>query len=462
MKKILFLLIVLIAFSSSLFAVETFWCLNATQNIDTTVKDNGRWSEPRYTYKYDAYRFNYSTVFDLSTSFSGTPKYSDFAGLDSSTGQPNGKPLDESRAIGTVGVGGCEHEITYTITALNNGEFHSQSDPSKFRKYYVVFVPDYSTTTSATSRYYYYYDTYTSSSSNAPSTKGGNSITFVAPATNGSYYHSSGYISSIGLDLFLCMDDPSSELGHMAQNDDYIATIQVSWQCSYGCPNHQGTFDMVVRGYYGSNSGEDRDSFLLLVNPAADVNTLDLKAMIKENQTKTLSTMTIATTTREGTSGSAYAWRDHIYTFLSASSNYLETDYTGFVLTKTTNRSITIPYTLTVYNTTPGSPMEGKVYNGTDHYIENNHSYCFDLRDYSKASTDYYAMSYDRYGTYYYAINYSGRVDINLTNFTIPGTSVDIRTVMNDPVTYHDEYSRYIGKYESNIYYHIVHDGTTN
>ena len=71
-------------------------------------------------------------------------------------------------------------------------------------------------------------------------------------------------------------------------------------------------------------------------------------------------------------------------------------------------------------------------------------------------------MSYDRYGTYYYAINYTGRVDITLSNFTIPGTSVDFRTVMSNPVDYNDEYTRYIGKYESNIYYHIVHDGTTN
>ena len=202
---------------------------------------------------------------------------------------------------------------------------------------------------------------------------------------------------------------------------------------------------MVVRGYYGGNSGQARDTFLLIVNPAADVNTLDLKSMIKENQTKVISSMTIATTTKEGTSGSAYAWRDHIYAFLSASPDYMTTDYSGFVLTKMTNRSVTIPYTLTVYNTTSGSPMTGKVYDGTDHFIENDQSYCFDLRDYSKPNTDYYAMSYDRYGTYYYAINYTGRVDITLTNFTIPGTSVDLRTVMNDPVLYNDEYTRYIG-----------------
>ena len=320
-------------------------------------------------------------------------------------------------------------------------------------------IPDYSTTASTTSRYYYYYDTYTSSASNAPSTKENltKTITFVAPPTNGTYVHSSGNVSSIGLDLFLCMDNPSSELEHLAENDDYVATITVKWQCDEGCTEHAGSFDMVVRGYYGSNSGESRDSFLLVVNPAQDASTLDLKQMIKENQTKTIASMTIATTTKEGTSGNAYAWRDHIYAFLSASADYTTPDPTGFVLTRMTNRSITIPYTLTVYNTTTGSTMEGQVYDGTDYFIENDQSYCIDLKDYSKPSTNYYAMSYDRYGTYYYAINYTGRVDITLSNFTIPGTTVDFRTAVTDPVTYNNEYTRYIGKYESNIYYHIVY-----
>ena len=435
--------------SSYVFA-ESFWCLNATQNINT---DTDWWGN----YTTDAYRFNYSTVFDLNTYYnkSGrtTPKLSDY-------NTTNG--LNEAKAIGTVGVGGCDHAITYTIST-NGGKFVSQSDPSKFRSFYVVNVPDYSTSGSTNRPYLCYnsdgYD------ADAHSTLGSNSMTFVAPVTNGNtnatFYNSNGSqitvkCASVGLDLFLCMANPSNEVSHLAENDDYIATITVSWSCSQGCPEHSGIFDMVVRGYYGSNSGQPRDSFLLIVNPTSDASTLDLKKMIKEDQTKTIASMRIATTTKEGTSGSAYAWRDHIYAFLSSSANYTAPDSTGFVLTKMTNRSITIPYTLTVYNTTNGTSMQGQVYDGTDYFIEQDQSYCIDLKDYSKPNTNNYAMSYDRYGTYYYAINYSGRVDINLSNFTIPGTSVDIRTVMTDPVTYNEEYTRYIGKYESNIYYHIV------
>ena len=442
MKKIVLLLATLMVFSLSVFAAETFWCLNATQNYGSSG---------------DRYRFNYSTVFDLSTYYNysnrTTPQLGDY-------NKTNG--LNEAKALGTVGVGGCSHAITYVIDT-HGGQFVSQSDPSKYRSFYVVNVPDYSVSGS-NSRSYYCLNS-SGTSGNAPSTLGNNTMTFTAPITDGntstSIYNNYGNSTnvkcvSIGLDLFLCMANPSSELEHLAQNDDYFATITVSWSCSEGCPGHSGTFDMVVRGYYGSNSGQDRDSFLLIVNPAPDASTLDLKQMIKENQTKTIASMRIATTTKEGTSGSAYAWRDHIYAFLSASADYNTANHSGFVLTKMTNRSITIPYTLTVYNTTAGSTMEGQVYDGTDYFIENDQSYCIDLKDYSKPSTNYYAMSYDRYGTYYYAINYSGRVDINLTNFTIPGSTIDLRTAVNDPVTYNDEYTKYIGKYESNIYYHIV------
>lgn len=447
MKRFLSFLILLVAFSSMIFAEETFWCLNATQNVNTNTN-------------YDAYRFNYSTVYDLSTYYNynnrTTPRLGDY---NKSGG------LNEAKALGTVGVGGCSHAITYTISTT--GRFVSQSDPSKYRTFYVVNVPDYSVSNS-TSRKYYCLNR-SGTDGNAPSTlDGANSMVFTAPATDGktsaTLYDNSGSqitvkCSSIGLDLFLCMANPSSELEHLAPNDDYVATITVSWQCSQGCAAHMGTFNMVVRGYYGSNNGAARDSFLMIVNPTTDATMLDLKKMIKEDQAKTISNIVVSTTTKEGTSGSAYAWRDHIHAFLSASSNYNAADTNGFVLTKMTNRSITIPYTLTVYNTTTGAPATGQTYDGKDYYTNSNSdSFYIDLKDYSKPSTNYYAMSYDRYGTYYYAINYTGRVEIKISNYTIPGSGNSLKAVMMDPVTYDTDYTKYIGKYESNIYYHIVYD----
>ena len=102
MKRFLSFLILLLAVSSMIFAEETFWCLNATQRYGSTG---------------DQYRFNYSTVFDLEKYYrynnSTTPIISAF-------NKEGG--LDEAKALGTVGVGGCSHQITYTIDT-NGGPF---------------------------------------------------------------------------------------------------------------------------------------------------------------------------------------------------------------------------------------------------------------------------------------------------------------------------------------------------
>ncbi len=45
---------------------------------------------------------------------------------------------------------------------------------------------------------------------------------------------------------------------------------------------------------------------------------------------------------------------------------------------------------------------------------------------------------------------------MDLTDFTIPGSSQTFHNVVANPVDYETEYTTYIGKYESNIYYHIV------
>lgn len=474
MKKLL-LLIILMFVSSIAFGVESFWCLNATTNVQSSG---------------DHYRFNYSTVFDLSSAFttnSGKPRYSDYA----SQSYPN-NPLNSSRALATVGVAGCEHQIIYTINT-NGGKFVSQSDPSKYCYFYVVNVPDFSYCTKNnnntfsydTGRYYYYYDSYSNNSSVAPSTSNyssttnnddmyNNNITITVPKTNGatavsdnnkSQSRISGnlFYSSIGLDLFLCLPElKDPDKAHLSYKDDYIATITVTWNCVEGdnCQgNHHGTFDIVVRGVYGSSvpANENQDKFILVVNPASDSTTLNLKDMIKNSETKTIASMTIATTTKEGSSGSAFAWRDHIYAFLSASPNYSVSDQNGFLLTKVDNHSITIPYKILVSNTTGGGSSVIQEFDGKGYYDTSDLEKRLDLYDYSKTSTDGYAMSYDRYGTYYYAINYTGTVNLQIENFPIPGSSNYISTVMNDPVTYKSDYSKYIGKYESNIYYHIVY-----
>ena len=125
MKKLL-LLIILVFVSSIAFGVESFWCLNATTNVSSSG---------------DHYRFNYSTVYDLTAEFTtnnGKPRFSDYADR-----QHQSNPLNSSRALATVGVADCEHQIVYTINT-NGGKFVSQSDPSKYCYFYVVNVPDFS------------------------------------------------------------------------------------------------------------------------------------------------------------------------------------------------------------------------------------------------------------------------------------------------------------------------------
>ena len=455
---------------------ERFWCINATENID---KD----------YVRNAYRFDYSTVFDLSTYFNGTPKIGDYKGKST----PNGT-LDESRAIGTVGYTAIEsnqqittysgsgrseiktvktytnHEITYTISTT--GKFVSQSDPSKYREFYVVIVPDYATQGSS-DRYFYY-----STSKTAPSTKTNNPLTFT---DNNSYY-------SIGIDLFLCMDNPENERTHLSANDDYVATITVTWTCkctenvktykkgnngnwkdyydtnktnyNVTCPIHSGSFNMMVRGYYGTNptAEEKKDTFLLVVNPTQESRNLNLKDMAVYNQTKQIAGLTISTTTKK-----TFDWRSHVHAFLSASSDYATADSNGFRLVNTGNRSISIPYKLTVYNTTSGLRDNGKIYDGTAYYNSATISQVqLDLKDYSKSSSDnYYSVFTDLYGDTYYAINYNGEVDLTLVDFPVPGTDgVQFFTMMRNQNDYLVPYSKYIGKYESNIYYHIVYTDT--
>ncbi len=462
MKKLLVFLI-LIMVSSFVFAEESFWCLNATENHASSG---------------DHYRFDYSTVYDLTNAFtahSGKPRLGDYADQNHQS-----NPLNQSRALGTVGVGGCEHKITYTINT-NGGQFVSQSDPSKYCNFFVVIVPDFSyyyNYTYYTKRPYYYYDSYSSSYSDAPSTKDYNAntynkpITITVPRTDAKEGLSStnksaaglggnakAYYSSIGLDLFLCVSTlTDTDKAHMVYADDYIATITVEWHCSEGCAAHSGIFNMVVRGFYGTGTTDNQDKFLLVVNPTTDSTTLNIKDMIKYSQEKTIASLTVATTTKEGTSGSAFAWRDHIYAFVSASPNYLVSDQNGFVLKKVNNNSITIPYKIIVYNKTTGAPTTGQEFDGKGYYNTADLTKRIDLYDYSKSTTDGYAMSYDRYGTFYYAINYSGEVAIRLKeDYIIPGSSNTISVVMNNEIEYNTDYSKYIGKYESNIYYHIVY-----
>ena len=430
MKKAFILLAIMLLSMAFAFAADSsrFYTLNATTNVGTQTGQ---------------YRFNYSTVINLEDYFNGTPKYSDYKGK-----------LNESNAIGTVGVASCAHEIKYTITATDEGRFVSQSDHSKYRDYYVVIVPDQGNSSNQRN---YYYPNNGSSSSTAMSTKNANhSLTITTTKTNSSVncQNGSGKAVSMGLDLFLCMDQlQDANLLHLAQNDDYYATIHIAWECTNNScsENHSGSFDITVRGYYGQNNGNARDSIFVLLEPTTESTKINIKDVATHNTPITIANFKINTTTKEN-----FNWQNHLFAFLSASPDYNVSDNNGFILKKMGDSSTTIPYTLTVYNTTGGVITENKkVYDGRNYFTNSASagSFCLDLTNYTKVSVDTYNDTYN-------AINYEGRVEMKLNEFAIPGSGNDFAAVMANPTLnseYIDDYQKYIGKYESQIYYHVVY-----
>lgn len=442
MRRILLTFLVLVS-ASLLFAVDNFFFINATTRIGASGA---------------TYRFDYSTVFNLSDHFNGTPRYNDYAGQSN----PNGE-LNSSRAMGTCGVSGCSDRIIYTIST-NGGAFVSQSDPSKYREYYVVVVPYISVQVEATDRYYYYYGSDTASSP-APSTRNGDlhlrTVTTDGTDVSGrivlggtSWWPIYGYPYSMGFEMFICMDQiTNADLLHLAELDDYLATITVSWACENGSctDNHYGSFDITVRGYYGTNQGEDKDSFFLLLNPTAESTNLNIKDLARTAANVTIADFRINTTTRSNN----FSWSDHLFAFLSASPDYNVPDYNGFFLKKVGSQSITIPYNLTVYNTTNGVKSDNKrEYDGTDYFTNKSsaHSFCLDLSDYKK-------ISHDAFQDTYQAINYEGTVELQIQDFQVPGSGNSFSEIMRNPADDNNraDYTSYIGKYESNIYYHIVY-----
>jgi hypothetical protein len=455
MKRFLILILLIILVPVLAFSAESFFVLDATDWV-------------RSTGSY--YRYNFQSVMNLSDVFEH-PNYSK-SDYDSK--------LSSDNAIAAIGVAGVSHNIRYTIDT-HGGTFVSQSDPSKYRSYYIVASPDYSNSSGSNiSRSYYKYDVVNergiSDSELLPNTKNSHIMTYVTPYTYGEngggswwsdykqYVTSSkkDYIYSFGLDLFIIMDELSNtDLTHISENDDYIATITISWECyENNCHgNHSGSFDINLRGYYGENKGLDTDTFFVVVEPTSQSLNLNLKDILLNHEKKDIANLTINTTTRRIINGSnAHLWRNHLYAFLSASPDYNSSSQ-KFLFMNIMDSSTTVPFTLTVYNNS--DPSHYSTFDGLDYFTSaNNNSRNFlDLKDYTKSSTDYYAKFTDRFQQSYYAINYTARVELTVQDkeVSVGGTNVLLSTILTDTDTYSSRYSKYVGRYSANIYYHVVY-----
>ena len=457
MKRFLILLLLIIAVPLMTVSAESFFVLDATDWINST---------PQTPY----YRYNFQSVMNLSDVFE-QPNYSQ---------SDYQNKLSSANAIAAVGVADCSHRIRYTFNT-HGGTFVSQSDPSKYRSYYIVASPDYSDSTgSDISRSYYKYDVEhtrgISDSEMLPNTKNSPIMTYVTPYTYGKngdgrwsdahkqYISSSSkdYIYSFGLDLFIIMDELSNaDLTHISENDDYIATITISWECyENNCTGHHScSFDINLRGYYGENTGLDTDTFFIVVEPTSQSLNLNLKDILLNNEKKDIANLTINTTTRRIINGSnAHLWRNHLYAFLSASPDYNSSSQ-KFLFMNIMDHSTTVPFTLTVYNNS--DPSHFSTFDGLDYFTSanDNSGNFLDLKDYTKSSTDFYSKFTDRFQQSYYAINYTGRVELALLDkeVSVGGTNVMLSTILADTDTYSSRYSKYVGRYSANIYYHVVY-----
>ena len=162
---------------------------------------------------------------------------------------------------------------------------------------------------------------------------------------------------------------------------------------------------------------------------------------------------------KESGNNTAYDWSKHIFAFLSASPNYDASDANGFLLKKVGNQSITIPYELTVYSTINGNRTNNsRTYDGEDSFTTGTSSeknMCLPMY-----SSTYLKSFTDTYKGNYYAINSEAEVVLNIEDFEIPGSGQLFSVVMQNPELYSNYYTQYIGRYESNIYYHIVYSDT--
>ena len=444
-RKRLSLIMILLLLPALIYAAAEFWVLDATDYINT---QSG-------TYYY---RFNFQTVMDLSLSYL-QPTYS--------TSQYNHPSyISANNAIATVGVSGCDHNINYTIST-GDGRFTSQSDPSKYRTFYVVASPDYSTNLGQADRSYYRYDEITSStpseSSYLPNTKNSNTMTIRTPTTNGNNVRvnsGNAKVKAFGLDLFIIMDDlTSDDLTHLAALDDYIATITISWTCNTSnCKQgHSGSFIIRVGGYYGTADDGTEDSFFLVVEPTVESLSLDIKTLLLSGNKQKIADLSIDTTTRRMSNNSTYDWRSHLFVFLSSSADY-NSSGTKFLLWNIRNNSITIPYEITVTNKTNTSVKS--TFDGTDGFVSTTNGNYLDLKDYSKSSSDnYYSKFTDRYQKTYYAINYDATVEIKINDkdVSVSGNNVPLSTILQNPEDYPSKYSSFVGNYQSYIYYHVVY-----
>ena len=405
MKRTLIILLFIMSMIP-LFAVEQVWFMYSTRMTDNINLGD--------TYYLPDYTKTWTSNKDIGNPITGT--YSTI------------------NTLGNFGVMSCEHKLRFTINT--DGRFVSQSDPSKYREYYLAMRPrcrpkggndiDYNLGSNGTD---------VNLSDRLTNTKLTGSMTYITPpvSSEGSTVRidKNGTIKTIDrfhADLIVIMDELTSEdLQRLSEKDDYFTTFTIDWHCEEnGCtnPNHSGHYTVVLKGYYGNNNPQ-YSLVSLFVKPTVAAINLDILDTIANNSGKaSISNMSFYCASK-----SKYDWKSKVFVFLSASDSS-KTSSSGFTLVNRTT-SKTIPYTLNVIR----NGVVVGTFDGTDSSNGKKPAHYIDFTSSQSSLTD-------REGNQSYSIIFDGEVQIDFGNLTESQINADLLN--------------YGGVYTSNIYYYVV------
>ena len=363
------------------------------------------------------------------------PNYTKTWTQDKSLGDPIKGTYSTINTLGNFGVMACDHKLCFIITT--DGRFTSQSDPSKYREYYLAMRPrcrpkggndiDYNRGSNGV---------YVETSERLINTKLTGSMTYITPPVSsvGSAVpvDAAGTIRTIDrfhADLIVCMDELTAEdRQRLSEKDDYFTTFTIEWHCEEnGCTNsnHSGHYTVVLKGYYGDDDPQ-YSLVSLFVKPTVQARNLDILSAIRNDNGKAV----IANMSFYCASKPKFSWKDKVYVYLSASDNSKTKQNDGFQLT---NRTTTkkIPYTINVLQ----NGVVVGTFDGTDFSNGKKPAHYIDF-------TNAQSSLLDREGNTSYSIVFEGEVEIDFGNLTEQQINADL--------------VNYGGVYTSTIYYYVV------
>lgn len=417
MKRILFLLLIMILVAQALTAEPA-------------------WQTPRVWYENDASNnaSNRKNVINLESLF-----YLPTMDTTYNSNTPNGT-YSSVNSLGNFGCAYCNHEITFTISTT--GKFVSESDPTKYRDFYVAVMPRVRYDTqdrknpSIDDHLYCMDRTYQggelAGAVMAPNTRDVSgqvykTISITAPPVSFSEY-TKYYVGPDGDqhvfrfwgDLLICLPALTQEdLQHMSESDDYTATVTVSWSCTGEgeCnANHNGSFQFNLRGYY-KNAQNSQDSLAMFVTPTYSSMNLDIRSILADDPAECqISQLKIYTTTAKKSNNTWARYSGNTLTsvrvkpFISANSfEFWNQNRNNTFALKSGNTLI--PFTVIVRD--PENDDQSWTFDGSDYWGKENMS-VIDL-------SNYLVTVRDRQGNEYNMLSFTGDVYISFEDQTIPG-----------------------------------------